>query len=390
MHKHYDFKISKLTLFNYLSFIVLIFFKAFGDAALANQASFGFNDDIKYVFLLVSTLFCYIQILHRKSIRHYIKNDYINFSCVIAVWLIISFIFYNNTSYPHTESIKYWFYFIFAFLYAGGLFQTTNPKHILLFFKTAFVICFACYIFFEKGMSLFSIENFNSISFTDSFSVFESSYAAGNSVAFCAFFSYYRKNNRIWFYLSCLFCFLTFKRLAILAMLVFIILPYITKIDAKVKQRWIYISIISFIIFTFGIMFCFQTKNITYLENHLNIDISKIFMGRTKLFNMLLESDYKIAGYGTAMDLMASEYEKFNGIELELVQVLMETSVIGLTVLLNFIFKLTHNNRFCFILIIYQAVNLLTSSSLGNLFSWVFTYLTIWSITERNLDKNGN
>lgn len=368
-------------------FSIMIFLKAYGDAMLANNKPLGNVDDFKYVFLVISTFICMLKVAKGGKMHNLFVNDFKNFWILIAIWTLISVAVYNNAVSPRTESIKYFIFIIMAFVYAYGLINILDEHTLQTYFKLTLMICFACYLIFEKGTALFSGNNFAMISFANSVSPFESAYAAGTSISLCAFFSYYRKNNFPWLIVSMFFCFLTFKRASVLMMFIYFFLPVLTDKDRTLRQSTVWFLGGAFVAGTVLMSFLFRYKYISIVNHYLNIDLNQLFMGRIRLYNALLQTNYKIAGLGTSLDQIHYFTNKTNGIELELVQLLLEVSVIGLIAFVTYCFSLTKRNLYCVAIIIFTLFNMLTSSSLSSPFAWIFTYLTIWCIRKSQYNK---
>lgn len=374
-----------LPIMNLFLFSIMILLKAYGDAMLANDKPLGTTDDFKYVLLIISTFLSMLQVVKRGKMHNIFVKDFKHFCTLISIWLLISVALSFNAKMPRIDSIKYLLFIIMAFVYAYGMINILNEDMLQTYFKMALVICFACYFIFEKGVALFSESNLVLISFADSASPFESAYAAGTSIAMCAFFSYYRKNNFLWLIVSMLFCFLTFKRASVIMMFIYFFIPLLTDKDKIIHKRTVWLLGGAFTIGTVFMSYLFRYRYIDIVNHYFKIDLNQLFMGRIRLYNTLLQTDYKMAGLGTSLDQMHYLANKTNGIELELVQLLLEVTIIGLIAFIIYCLSLTKRNLYCVAIIIFTLFNMMTSSSLSSPFAWIFTYLTIWSIRKRHV-----
>jgi Uncharacterized protein conserved in bacteria containing a divergent form of TPR repeats len=377
-----------LPIVNLALFIIMIFLKAYGDAMIANDIALGFVDNLKYVVLIFSSALCMLQLVKDGRMKNIFVRDFKRFWSLIAILVLISLVFCFNATVPRTYSIKYWLYIIFAFVYSFGMINILNKEMLITYFKVALVICFGCYLVFEKGTALFSLSNLKLVSFAASVSPFESSYSAGSSIAMCAFFCYYRKNNVPWLVLSMLFCFLTFKRASVIMMTIYFLVPIFFDKDRIVKRRTVFMWGFFFVISTILMAYAFKSQNIGMVQDFLHVNIDQLFMGRIRIYNSLLNANYKIAGLGTSIDLMNYAYGKTSGIELELVQLLMEVSIVGLVAFISYCISLAKRNLYCLTIILFTLFNMLTSSSLSSPIAWIFTYLTVWGIYKNQFQQS--
>lgn len=374
---------------NFVLFLIMVFFKAYGDAMLANNRSLGDLDNIKYIFLLIASLLNFSQ-LNKNGV---IRNDFVKelkfFVALLSIWFVISLVGAINVTTSMNRAIIYWVSIILPFVYAYCAINVVDLEMIERFFKAGLIICFGCYLLFEVGFQMFSASNLAIISFLNSSSPFESSYSAGSSIGMCAYFGYNRKGNLPWLLMSMLFCFFTFKRMSVIMMFIYFFIPIICNKDKVLKQIWVIIPGVIIAITTIVETYAFHPDNYAkfnqWFINMFAVDTDKFFMGRVRLYSILANSGYRTAGLGTTLDKMYYLTGKVNGIELELAQLLIEVTIVGVIAFLIYCYKLTRRNLYCLVIMAFVLFNMLTSSSLGNSFSWVFTYLTIWSIHKRNL-----
>ena len=373
--------------FQLLLFTLMTFMRAYGDAMIVSNKTMPINDDFKYILLMLATLICIPYVIKHGVINNRYNRDLIRFCILIGVWAIVSVLFVYNRQAPRLESTQYWIYIILAFAYSYMIINTVNQKIIDMFFKITLLISILCYMFVEIGISEFNIANILSISYTDSYSPFESHSSSGVAISMCAYFGYYRKNNKFWLGLSILFTFLTFKRLALVMALVYAITPLIFNMDRKLSRKTVFTMGIVVIIVTLIMSIVLQHQYVAIINQKFNIDLNQFAMGRVDLYNSLLNLDYKMAGLGTSKDHLQYFYGKSYGIELELLQLLLETSIAGLSTFIWYCFSIAKRHLYCILLVLFMVFNMLTSSALASPFSWIFFYLTIWQIRNSSINK---
>lgn len=381
---------------SFLLFCLVIFSKGYGDAMISNHLPVRGIDDIKYYVMILVTGFNLIMFRSRYRRRGIFDPDLYRFGLWIFSWLFITLLaqlFINNRSGVAWDR---WILLILPFTYCYTMLYTITQEEIARYMKAALLIAFVCYLVFEVGVEAFNAQNFGLISYVDSYSPFESSYAAGSSIMTSAFFGYYfRKTGKAkgYLYLSILFALLTFKRLAIIMAIVFWAAPKVMDINRKVKKSTLFLHGFSFLAISWILKYILHPSHIRGISDWFNrvfdMELDKFLMGRLKLYRMLINSGFRTAGYGSGELWMKQVFGKSNGIELEMVQLLLEVGVIGVAVFLAFCIGFTGRNIYALIVMDYVLFNTVTSSSLGNPVSWILLYLTIGYIRLDDHTKEG-
>ena len=204
--------------------------------------------------------FINLILLHRKKI--YIKETIvlvINFLIFLSYTI---FLFIINNKIIEFESIFSLSYLFLSAIYSYLLINILDFKVIYNSLVIILIISMFNFVFFEKGIELFTIKNILSSSFNNSFSLFESHYSSGVAFALCLFFTYFNK-NRFFTLLSLFYVFLTFKRILLIS---------------------------SIFLFLFTIFFC---SSRSFKRNYLNVIMSIIFtIAPLIYFNILVNDSY--------------------------------------------------------------------------------------------------
>ena len=371
---------------NFLLFCLMMFVKAYGDAALAQKTTLSFSDDIKYVIMILATGMMFLRLVYGGKLKSKLVREFKSFISLMGIWLVISLILAPNFDYPVHFTVKYWIYILIPFFYSFAAASVLDSGAIEKYFKAALVICFGIYLFEEIGLDSFTSDNFSLISFADSFSPFESSYSAGSAIMLCMYFGYNREKNRPWLILSTVFCLLIFKRAAIIMALVCLILPRFVDKDRIVSRKWVFVQGAAAVILTVLTAWLLSPDYYQKLEAFFDMDLNQFTQGRVAMYGLLVRGGYRPAGLGSSMDFLGNMMGKY-GMELELIQLLWEVTIVVLLAFIVYCYRLTRRNFYCVLVIDYALFNMLMSSSLAAPFEWLLLYLMILDIHKQNLLK---
>lgn len=369
---------------NGLLFFITFVMKSLGDAFLANHISENW-DNSKYAVILFSLLLESLQLIfivknnHRSMI---FKKELAGYFAVAFIFFVISAFLIVSTTWGKfsPELALELFDFILPATYVYFLINTTSFDAIYHSMKWILIWSFVIYLFVEKGIRFFTWTDFQSISFAESYSPFESSYSSGTAVACLTFFSYYRRDKKL-VLLSFIFTFLVFKRVSLLLSIIFLFLPILLDANMKISKWWAWGLGSLFIVLTLIGYHSFQPGVFQQVNWQYNINLNDLFMGRVDYFSTLMHRGYNSYGLGSTIDFWGIN------IELDFIKIYTEIGIIGLTALIVLLWSLTQGNIYCTVLILYNSINLLTSHSLTSPFSWIIYLLTIGCIHYRQAES---
>lgn len=349
------------------------------DAYMYND---GFNSsllNIKYYISLIFIAFSFvISLLHNKKIIFIEEFKSIFIICFCFVGISIFKIIINNVlRFDFLISI---FKIFLPIIITFFIVNTLNYKEIDFLFKSVLLISIIGYVI-QIGIKTFTIENLFSISFSNSYSPFESNNFAGIACVSCFYFNYFRKNSFLSI-LATIFCLLTFKRLSILFAIITFILPIFVNPNKRIKS--ISKNIFPIIFFVSTIFYCYLLipENQFYIESIFNVSLSKLTMGRSELLKTLMENTWINNGIGSIQFFLG------RNLEMELIQFYLEVSFVGLFIFCWEMWKITSNKLYSIIVMLFVFINLLTSHSLQNSFNWIMYYLMFYCIKNFDFKKS--
>ncbi len=362
---------------NVFIFCVAFFLQSFIDGFyIAHDMNPAFLKVLKYGFFILGIIWGVISI-QKNRLCYWKETEKIIVSIYVVFLISLFLIAINNGNLGITLEIT--FRFSIAIIYAFVLLNIFDLDDIYKLMVYVLLVSIMGWIL-EKGVDIFNIANFGAIAFADSSSPFESSYFAAPSINCCAFFMYYRK-NKIISSIAFLFALLTFKRPAIVFSIIFLVVPFFINVDKKISKKMIFIGETLCVICTV-LWYNLLLKNNNDLFMRIIGDTSEHFtQGRSKFMNMVLETGYHAAGLGSTNNIVG------HGIEMDLIQLFLETTIIGLSIIVFAYISAAGRNMYALMLMVFHMFTCLTGSGLYNSFGWVPVFVTFGCINYKKSVK---
>lgn len=334
---------------------------------------------IKNIFLVLALLVMAFYI--KKSITSYKQLKFFSeicyFSLAVFIIAIISIIFATLQHKFNIITINALIKLMFPIIVAFILINFYSIDELKLSMKISFVITFVGYLIFDIGFRGLTLNDITSISFVESYSPFESHYFSPQSMAFCCFFMYFRENRWITF-LSCVFVFMTYKRLMIVAMLILFIIPKIFNPDYKVKKYINIVIILIFVILSYVLLNMLKLGDI----NILGISLDQLTMGRSYFYRLLMETGYTSYGLNTSVLALGRD------LEMDLIKLLLEVGILGLLSYIASIVLIGGQKLYNVLLVVFVLGNSLISHFFDITYFWIVFYITIYCIKNNYIKNN--
>lgn len=362
---------------NIVIFCVAFFLQSFIDGFyIAHDMNPTFLKALKYVFFVLAIIWGFVSI--QKDKLCYWKETEKIILAIFSVFLIsLLLIIINNGNLGITLEIT--FRFSIPILYAFVILNIFDLDMIYKLMIYVLIVSIMGWIL-EKGVEIFNAANFSAIAFAESSSPFESSYFAAPSINCCAFFLYYRR-NKIISLVAWMFALLTFKRPAIVFSIIFLVVPLLINVDKRISKKVIFIGECLCVIFTILWYNLLLYKNNDVFVNIVGDTAEHFTQGRSKFMNMVLETGYQAAGLGSTNNLVG------HGIEMDLIQLFLETTIIGLIILVFAYISSAGRNMYALILMAFHMFTCMTASGLYNSFGWVPVFVTFGCINYKRSEK---
>lgn len=372
-------------------FLFALFIIAWGIGDLKNNI----GDDFKYIFFLLHLMFLAIIFgLKHKKEKLVFSYEFKKLTILMVFFLLISifFQFINNKILMNTY--KELFYIFFPILYVFLIANVEEKKDLKFYFYFTGIVFMS--VFLIRAIPNLNLANILSISFIKSYSPFE---GIGSADIFLIVYIFsIISGNKKMAILSFVFCVLSFKRLhvimAIIFPLIYILInrKKISFINNKVYNATKIVFIIS------PILINLLTSNdfSNWFKNNTGIDFNSFTMGRFYTINYIIDNKFENLGLGTITTVLLQERNLdpylADDLHCDLMRIYLETTIIGLYLLVSKYFKITRKNIYNYIIITFSFVVMFSSHILTTFIYWIFVYLFIlymnYDFYERREKKN--
>lgn len=347
-----------------------------------NYESAGLISYLKYIICIIGIIYSFILMISQESKNRLMKNEVRYLLIVPTLFLLISLFKIVTVRHFSMRLVNELMFMYLPILYAYGLINTLNFKQIEKAMFGTLIISFLGYLFNLNLNGEGLLAAVSSISFSNSQSAFESSQFSGTSIAVALFYLYYRKNKLATF-LSVLFVFLTFKRLAIFTVIILIVLPKIIDLTKPASKNTFRIFVIvTFIlsVFYFKLM---MPENREIANELFKNGIDKFTMGRYWRFSLLYNNP-RFVNYGLGSTYNFLEKLYSFALEMDICRLFIEIGYIGTFVFIYNYFYSAKKNMYCMLLMSYLFFNMITSHCLAAMFTWIIVFITIGTIEYIN------
>ena len=350
-----------------------------------------YNDNIKYIIMLLNMALI-IFILSKNNVLKIYKNVDRDKNVKLVfktgiILLLISYIFQLVNFKFSMMPLKQFFYIFVPILFVDFFFKcNTSEKDCDFFFNLMFII--AVVTFLIKASDILNINNIKQISFTDSYSPFES---IGMADIFLLLYCWFISRKHFFSALiSAGICFLTFKRFHVVFMLVFLIICMLRnkgkKIDVnktnKLLKRLFYFAPIL-------MLFLYSEKFMLFFNSRSLESYNQVTMGRYRIVNIVLDSykngDFINLGLGSTGEFLRTITGGYiANMHCDVLRLVIETTYIGYLILVNNYFKLVRDKNISLYILCFMFIVMTISHNMTSFIGWVITYMFIYS-EERNI-----
>ncbi|MBQ1689171.1 MAG: hypothetical protein II073_07830 [Lachnospiraceae bacterium] len=339
----------------------------------------NWNDDYKYGFWIISALAALFPITYYALgfKREKIKWDtYLlkQVATVVGVFAVIS-IMATAVNGHHLFMWKDLFYLLMPALYVFEIINMDQSDDFDYYIDWIFYT-FALNLVLICKVSSFTVSNFMSISFAESYSPWET----GLADVFCICFFYYfmrRKWGKC--ALAGFFNILSFKRLDLIFMGFILLFGWFLK--DKPVPRWVEYIIKVFLILS-PILIYLTTEDAfaNWFESAFNMDLNSFTMGRFNQINFIVDLDDNMTGLGMTHYMLVKYDFDIHRLHCDVIRILLETTALGLVVFVNGYVNIAKRNQKAFSLVVFFLIVMITSTCMENTYYWMLMYLVTESL----------
>lgn len=360
----------------YSTINAFIFFMAIVVMTLtADMEQAGMISMLKYFVCCLGIAFSVVCVkLKTRMFQYELKN---------VLWVIVSFavitaiktgIYGGFTN----RSLYELFFLALPIVYAYCLINTVPFKVMDRFMFFTLIFSFVGYLLSLRLGLPAIVSALSSLSFSGSFSLLESHSFSGISIALALYYLYFRK-NKVGMILSVLFVIMTFKRLAVLTVIVLFFLPKLLDEDKMVNKKLLNVTKVVIAVLGVAYFAAMIPSNIEFVEKLLKVNLKEFTMGRTYRFLYAYNGiGFKNAGLGSVYTYLMKNYHL--AIEMDIAKLMFEVTPFGVLLFINNLFNVSRKSVYCFLVMIYLFVNMITSHCLASVFTWLIIYITFGMI----------
>lgn len=370
-------KIKESDLNLYIYYIVIVI-----QVITINYENSGLFSYLKYIACIIGILYSFFLISSKPLKKRYMYKETMRILSVPILFFLISLIkiLYTKSSSPRI--INEIMFMVLPIVYAYGLVNTLRYEQIEKMMQVTLIVSFLGYLINLKLNPISFIKALTSLNFSSSESLLESSQFAGTSIGVALYYLYYRK-NKFGLLLSILFVLLTFKRLAIVVVVILLFLPKFKDLTVPVnKQLYIFVCIFVFVI---GLIYyqLMIPANKEIVTSIFGDGFDKFTMSRYWRFSLIYgQPQYINYGLGSSYDFLIYKYNF--SLEMDMCKLFIEVGYIAVFIFVFQYFYAVKRNMYCTILMGYMFFNMITSHCLASMFTWIIVFTIIGSIQYIN------
>ena len=219
----------------------------------------------------------------------------------------------------------------------------------------------------------FTMANLMSISFADSYSPWES----GLADMFIICFMYYHSiKKRLNAFVALLLNALSFKRIHVFYMILFILIHPFLK-NKRVPRSVEIITKIFFILSPILIYASLSDSFSAWFESSFGMDLNSFTMGRFNQLDLICDLDENLTGLGMTHYMLIIKDFPIHRLHCDIMRLFLETTVVGLVVFVNNYINIAKRNQKGFMIMLLFFIVMLSSTFMENCFYWLMIFLVI-------------
>lgn len=378
-------KLNKIVkLLTILSFALL----SITDAIYVSRGINNIIVSLKYIPVIIVIGLYFLSLI--KNYKNNINN--FNLKLINLIYIFFSFFLISLLQQVFSGIYSYntyiiLFKFILGVLFVYSIINLLNFDDIYRIMYWILLFSIIGYIL-QVGINNITLSNIKSMNFSLSYSPLESHFFSSTFLVTTTFYSYYRR-NKIPLLISFLFTILAFKRLQIIFSIIIFIIPFFLNVNKKINKKILYIIPIIFVFITIMYHWILQPPQRTLFIRIFNDTPEQFTSGRNTRLNIVESEKFNSYGIGSAANELGLEM-----IEMDLIEIYIELSIIGLIIFICIFWSLNSGSIYCTLFMTFLLFDFLMSGGFSNCFSWTRNILIIYSIScindKKYIGKNIN
>ena len=294
-------------------------------------------------------------------------------------------------SYAINEAVYYYTPLIFIIVYSQ-ISEEQDVETILNYLFVLYVI-----VFLKNFAGQLTLANLKSISFANSYSPFESELAFVFLIFECFYLYMGKRKNAI---ISLILCILSFKRISMLAAIVFFIFSKWIVVKKTVNKKIVILTTVVFVLLP--VLTCLMLNDTleAWFYQTFHVTLNEITLTRSSRIEAVINSGQIKYGLGSVTTYLTKYLNALHGsnfsnrnLHNDLVKIYLECGILGSIVFTYIYMKAASVSRMLFVMMCYIFFECYFNHlfGAGSTDIWILIYLimSIAGMTTRNAESDG-
>lgn len=294
-------------------------------------------------------------------------------------------------SYAINEAVYYYTPLIFIIVYSQ-ISEEQDVETILNYLFVLYVI-----VFLKNFAGQLTLANLKNISFANSYSPFESELAFVFLIFECFYLYMGKRKNAI---ISLILCILSFKRISMLAAIVFFIFSKWIVVKKAVNKKIVIVTTVVFVLLP--VLTCLMLNDTleAWFYQTFHVTLNEITLTRSSRIEAVINSDQIKYGLGSVTTYLTKYLNALHGsnfsnrnLHNDLVKIYLECGILGSIVFTYIYMKAASVSRMLFVMMCYIFFECYFNHlfGAGSTDIWILIYLimSIAGMTTRNAESDG-
>ena len=294
-------------------------------------------------------------------------------------------------SYAINEAVYYYTPLIFIIVYSQ-ISEEQDVETILNYLFVLYVI-----VFLKNFAGQLTLANLKNISFANSYSPFESELAFVFLIFECFYLYMGKRKNAI---ISLILCILSFKRISMLAAIVFFIFSKWIVVKKAVNKKIVIVTTVVFVLLP--VLTCLMLNDTleAWFYQTFHVTLNEITLTRSSRIEAVINSDQIKYGLGSVTTYLTKYLNALHGsnfsnrnLHNDLVKIYLECGILGSIVFTYIYMKAASVSRMLFVMMCYIFCECYFNHlfGAGSTDIWILIYLimSIAGMTTRNAESDG-
>ena len=294
-------------------------------------------------------------------------------------------------SYAINEAVYYYTPLIFIIVYSQ-ISEEQDVETILNYLFVLYII-----VFLKNFAGQLTLANLKSISFANSYSPFESELAFVFLIFECFYLYMGKRKNAI---ISLILCFLSFKRISMLAAIVFFIISKWIVVKKAVNKKIVIVTTVVFVLLP--VLTCLMLNDTleAWFYQTFHVTLNEITLTRSSRIEAVINSGQIKYGLGSVTTYLTKYLNALHGsnfsnrnLHNDLVKIYLECGILGSIVFTYIYMKAASVSRMLFVMMCYIFFECYFNHlfGAGSTDIWILIYLimSIAGMTTRNAESDG-